>query len=190
MKPFVQNLAGGVAVIAAAALIGVVHNAVRGQSIPLVQKVEVVKTANHGDGGGDSASTGRTAATGEVTALPEGAVGVEQAKAMFDTGDAFIIDARPAGPFAEGHIPAAINVPYDRLPDYYEELTASVPIDARVVVYCTGPSCDFSDQLATELKIIGYTDIVVFTGGWEHWQAAGHPEETGDGDTTGESTND
>jgi rhodanese-related sulfurtransferase len=63
------------------------------------------------------------------------------------------------------------------LHEYYAELTATVPPDAKVVCYCWSPTCDFSDQLATELKIMGYTDVVVFTGGWEAWQDAGHPVE-------------
>ena len=28
---------------------------------------------------------------------------------------------------------------------------------------------------------MGYTDVAVFPGGWEEWQDAGHPGETGAG---------
>jgi len=175
MKHFVKDLAGGVVVIAAAVVIGVLHNAVRGQSIPLIQKVDVVRTANHGNGGEEE-----TSGTAVVTAaeLPEGAVTVDQVKALFDGGAVHIIDARAPEAFAEGHIPGAINVPYDRLPEYYEEFAATVPTDAKIICYCWSPTCDFSDQLATELKIMGYTDVAVFTGGWEDWQEAGHPVES------------
>lgn len=180
MKHFVRDLAGGVVVIAAAAVIGVLHNAVRGQSIPLIQKVDVVKTANHGNGGDDVAPGGTPDSPSE---RPEGTVTVEQVKALLDEGTVHIIDARGSEAFAQGHIPGAINVPYDRLPEYYEELTAAVPMDAKIICYCWSPTCDFSDQLATELKIMGYSDVTVFTGGWEHWQEAGNPVE---GDTTEE----
>jgi rhodanese-related sulfurtransferase len=176
MKHFVRDLAGGIAIIAAAVVIGVLHNAVRGQSIPLIQKVEVVKTANHGNGGEGATPGGSNESPAE---LPEGAVTVDQIKALFDGGDVYIIDARGPEGFAEGHIPGAINVPYDRLAEYYQDLTGSVPTDAKVICYCWSPTCDFSDQLATELKIMGYTDVAVFTGGWEHWQDAGHPVEGG-----------
>jgi len=175
MKQFAKNLAGGVVIIAAAAVIGIAHNAVRGQSIPLIQEVKPVQTVRHGNGG-DGAVEGEAVASAP-TGLPEGAVSVDQVKALFDAGEVYIIDARGAEAFEQGHIPGATNVPYDRLSEYYEDLTATVPTDAKVVCYCWSPTCDFSDQLATELKIMGYTDVAVFTGGWEDWQKAGHPEE-------------
>jgi len=173
MKQFAKNLAGGVVIIAAAAVIGIAHNAVRGQSIPLIQEVKPVQTVRQGTGG-DGAGENETSAS---TGLPEGAVSVDQVKALFDAGDVYIIDARAAEAFDQGHIPGATNVPYDRLSEYYEDLTAIVPSDAKVVCYCWSPTCDFSDQLATELKIMGYTDVAVFTGGLEDWQKAGHPVE-------------
>jgi rhodanese-related sulfurtransferase len=163
-------------IVATAAVIGVLHNAVRGGSVPLIQDVERVSTVQHGNGGDGPEQTGEIN-IGQPLELPEGAVTVEQVKAMIDNGSAYIIDARAPGPFAEGHIAGAINIPYDRLPEYYDRLTAEVPTDATVVCYCWSPTCDFSDQLATELKIMGYTEVVVFLGGWEHWQQAGYPAE-------------
>lgn len=174
MKHLLKNLAGGAAIIAAAALIGVAHNAVRGQSIPLIQKVQTVQTARHGTGGEDG--NGATAPA-EAAGVPEGALTIDQFKALLDGGEAYIIDARGVEAFEQGHIPGAVNVPYDRLPEFYEDLVATVPTDAKVVCYCWSPTCDFSDQLATELKIMGYTDVAVFTGGWEEWQEAGNPVE-------------
>ena len=88
------------------------------------------------------------------------------------------VDARSAAEYDTGHIPGAINVPIDRLSDYLNELTSMIDVDAEVVCYCNGPSCDFSDQLATELKFLGYTRVMVFTGGWEHWEAAGYEIES------------
>jgi len=170
MNNFIKNITGGVVIIIAATLIGVVHNAVRGQSIPLVQKVEKVQTARHN--GGDGADSGQ---------LAEGAVTVVQVKDLVDEGAVYVIDARAPAGYEEGHIPGAINIPYDRLPEYYQQITDTVPLDARIVCYCWSPTCDFSDQLATELKIMGYTDVAVFPGGWEEWQDAGHPGETGAG---------
>jgi rhodanese-related sulfurtransferase len=192
MKQFLSNLAGGVAIIAAAVTIGVVHNAVRGQSIPLVQHVQPVATAGNGGddpaggeaadtaGGGAADSAAGTAADSTSGSLPEGAVSLAQVRAMVDTGIGYILDARGPEAFEEGHIPGAINVPYDRLAEHYQDLTARVPLGAKVVCYCWSPTCDFSDQLATELRIMGYTNVKVFTGGWEHWQDSGLPEETGE----------
>jgi rhodanese-related sulfurtransferase len=173
MNRFVKDLTGGIVVIAVAAIVGIAHNAVRSQSVPLIQDVKPVSTVRHG---GASAATTVDGVENPAD-LPEGAVTAEQVKSMFDEGEVYIVDARGPGPFEEGHIPGAINIPYDRLPEYFEDLSSLVPIDARVVIYCWGPDCDFSDQLATELKIMGYADIFVFTGGWEHWHEAGYPGE-------------
>jgi rhodanese-related sulfurtransferase len=179
MKQLFADMAGGIAIIAVAAVIGVAYNAVRADSVPLIQRVQAVSTVSHdrpatatdGDEGG-------TISTPPASApLPEDAVSIDDVKAAVDAGTAVIIDARAQSVFAEGHIPTAINIPYDHLPEYYDMLLETVPLDARVICYCWGPSCDFSDQLATELRIIGYLDVVVFTGGWEHWQAAGYPVE-------------
>jgi rhodanese-related sulfurtransferase len=172
MNRFLKDIAGGVAIMTAAALVGIAHNAVRGQSVPLIQKVKPVSTARHGGGDVNTSTIDRVSAQ-----LPEGAVTAAEVKAMMDEGSTYLVDARGPEAFEEGHIPGAINIPYDRLPEYFEELSTHVPIDAAVVIYCWGPDCDFSDQLATELKIMGYAEVLVFTGGWEHWQEAGYPGE-------------
>lgn len=181
MNNFIRNIVGGIAIIVLAAGLGVAHNAVRGQSMPLIQRVAPVSTARQVDGEHQTES-----ARGEVEAatlsqqeIPEGSVTVERVKTLMDNGNAYIVDARSPEAFADGHIPGAINIPYDRLPQYYDGLTELVPIDATVVCYCWSITCDFSDQLATELKILGYTDVVVFTGGWEDWLNAGYDTETG-----------
>jgi rhodanese-related sulfurtransferase len=176
MKRFVRDLAGGVAIIAAAFVVGLLHNAVRGQSIPLIQDVQPVQTVRHGNGGDGDLKDNPVGSASQ--SLPDGAVSVDQVAALLEAGEAYVIDARGTEAYNEGHIPGSINVPYDRLSEYYGLVTATVPTDAKVICYCWSPTCDFSDQLATELKIMGYTDVTVFTGGWEHWQQAGHPVES------------
>jgi 3-mercaptopyruvate sulfurtransferase SseA len=58
-------------------------------------------------------------------------------------------------------------------------LNTEVPTDAQVVCYCRSVTCDFSDLLATEMKVIGYQSVSVFSGGWDEWTKAGYPTETG-----------
>lgn len=162
---FISDIFGGIGIMVVATLLGVTVNAVRPGGVPLIQKGAPVSTVQHG-AGADSAGT-ESAATG--------AVSLGEMKRIYDTGSAFIIDARSPTDYEAGRIPGAINIPYDRLPEYLDMLSSEVPMDAEVVVYCHGPSCDFSDQLATEMKILGYQNVRVFTGGWEHWTAAGYP---------------
>jgi rhodanese-related sulfurtransferase len=176
VKRFARDLAGGLVIIAAAAAIGILHNAVRGASVPLIQDVERVSTVQRVEGENETNPAG-SVEVGAPSDLPEGAVTAEQVKAMMDEGNAYVIDARAPSVYAEGHIAGAINIPYDRLPEYYDQLTSEVPTDATIICYCWSPTCDFSDQLATELKIMGYSHVVVFLGGWEHWQQAGYATE-------------
>ena len=180
MNKFIRDIVGGIVIIALATLVGVLHNAVRSQSMPLIQHVNSVSTARDGADPTQSSHGGAEAATPSQTGIPEGSVTVGQVKAMMDSGDVYIIDARLPEAFDDGHIPGAINIPYDRLPEYYDGLTELVPTDVTVICYCWSPTCDFSDQLATELKILGYTDVVVFTGGMEDWQNAGYKSESAD----------
>ena len=172
MNRFVKDLAGGLVVIVAAGVVGILVNTVRGDSVPLIQNIKPVSTAHNGAAGTDDPAG--------LSSVVEESIAVGQVKDLIDVGEVFIIDARSAAEYDTGHIPGAINIPIDRLPDYLDELTSMIDVDAEVVCYCNGPSCDFSDQLATELKFMGYTRVVVFTGGWEHWEAAGYEiENTG-----------
>jgi len=177
-----MQLVGGVILIIAASAVGVVQNQFRDRPLKLIQNTKAVSTVQHGETRPEPASAiEQKGASGEETSaeppLPEGAVSTEQVRALFDQENAYIIDARDPAAFAEGHIPGSINIPYDRLPDYLETLELEVPMDGQVVCYCWSPTCDFSDQLATELKILGYENIRVYTGGWEHWTEAGLPTE-------------
>lgn len=181
MRSIIGDLAGGVALIVVASAIGIAQNTVRSNPIPLIQKGAPVSTVQKHDERAAAESTKADTAAADTTAakkkapLPEGAVDLKEAKRIFDEGLAVIMDARSPSDFAEGHIPGAINIPYDQLPDYLDTLAEEVPKEQRVMCYCWSPTCDFSDQLATELKFMGYKDVVVFTGGWEEWTAAGYP---------------
>ena len=126
---------------------------------------------------GDTLIATDSVAADTTHALAEGAISLAEMKRLFDEGSVIILDARDASEYEQGHIPGAINIPYDRIPEYFDVLNSQVPTDAHVVVYCRSLTCDFSDQLATELKIIGYQNVSVFSGGWEQWTTAGYPIE-------------
>lgn len=167
MKSFFSEILGGIGIMLVATLVGVTVNAMRPGGIPLIQQGAPVSTVQH-------EAAPDTSATAPVAA---GAVSLAEMKRLYDAGTSYIIDARDPAEYDEGHIPGAINVPYDRLPEYLDMLSAEAPMDGDVIVYCRGPSCDFSDQLATELKILGYQHVRVFSGGWEQWSSAGYPVE-------------
>lgn len=175
------DFAGGLVIMAVAAIIAIAQNAVRSNPVKLIQDTAPVSTVRHDSdtAGGDAAGEPDRIKAGSDAELPEGAVSVEAARRLYDEGIAIFIDARSPDGYAEGHIPGAINIPYDQLPKYLDTLQSQVLKTDHIIAYCWSPTCDFSDQLATELKIMGYENVEVFTGGWDHWTAAGHPAEEG-----------
>jgi rhodanese-related sulfurtransferase len=208
MQSFARNILHGALLMAIALGIGLVHNSLRAHKIKLIPGIASrALPAEASRGPEDAASTqatGKTAAESEPEShteglaaagndeelpsgeeshgLPEGAITLRKAKDLFDSQEALFIDARSERAYSEGHIPDAINVPYDKLADYYDTLTANASQDQLIVCYCWSPTCDFSDNLARELLLMGYEKVLVFKGGWEEWQDHGYPVETSGGE--------
>ena len=117
----------------------------------------------------------------EAKALKEGIPLVTSAQVLgfLQAGTHLILDARPASDFESGHIPSARSVPYgfadEALMPVQPYLTPSGPI----VTYCSGKSCDESLLLTQYLRRQGFTNVVLCAGGFETWNAEGHPVERG-----------
>jgi rhodanese-related sulfurtransferase len=171
VKSFLSEIAGGLFVMVVATVVGVTVNGMRPGGVPLIPSGAPVSTVQHGESPA-AADTSRA-----DTTLAEGAISLQEMKRRFDAGTGYIIDARSPEEYAQGHIPGAINVPHDQIPQYLDSLNSQVPTDGEVTIYCRGPACDFSDLLATEMKMLGYTNVSVFSGGWEQWTLAGYPTE-------------
>jgi len=85
-----------------------------------------------------------------------------------------LIDARPtARRYDIGHIPGAINIPESQ----FDKHVGMLPQDknALVIFYCQGLKCDLSHKAAFKAEKLGYTNIKVYAGGIEDWQARGEP---------------
>jgi rhodanese-related sulfurtransferase len=96
-----------------------------------------------------------------------------------DAGAAVILDARDAEEYREGHVPGALNLPYDQAatdPAALERLGAS---GRPIITYCGGGQCEVSLSLAHELIGNGFTRVAVYMGGFPEWQEAGLPVQTG-----------
>ncbi|MFI7596564.1 ArsR/SmtB family transcription factor [Actinoplanes sp. NPDC049681] len=52
-------------------------------------------------------------------------------------GHVVAVDVRPAEEYAAGHIPGAVSIPLDQLPERLAEL----PADVEIVAYCRGANC-------------------------------------------------
>lgn len=103
----------------------------------------------------------------------------DEAEALFFAESALILDARTHDVFEEGHIQGALNVPVEELEGHLESLFADIPLDANIITYCDGESCNLSHELALALLDRGYGNARVLVNGWTVWQQRGLPVETG-----------
>ena len=83
-----------------------------------------------------------------------------------------VLDVRPANEFSAGHLPGAINIPYDQL----ERGLARLPKRREVVAYCRGPYCLMSFEAVMKLCERGWKARRLERG-FPEWKAAGLPVE-------------
>ncbi|HJT03608.1 MAG TPA: metalloregulator ArsR/SmtB family transcription factor [Pseudonocardiaceae bacterium] len=86
------------------------------------------------------------------------------------TGQVIVLDVRPATEYAAGHIPGAVSIPIDELPERLAEL----PPDLDIVAYCRGPYCVFAHDAVRVLTAHGRHARRLADGMLE-WRLAGHP---------------
>jgi rhodanese-related sulfurtransferase len=98
-------------------------------------------------------------------------------KKFFDAGAAVFIDARPKEEYDGGHIPGAVNLPYDEAVTDPARLESFDPEGKPIVVYCGGGTCELSMNLAWAMIQSGQKKLLVFIGGTPEWEAAGYPLE-------------
>lgn len=142
-----------------AALLGMTSNHFRTDGLPLV---------------GDWSTKGQLQAKGFGEEL---IVPLEEAEALYFSGQAVFLDARSDESFSQGHIAGARNLPWMEFENRAGEALADVPKDAEIITYCDGESCSLSKELALALLGNGYTRVRVLLNGWALWQQAGLPTE-------------
>ena len=101
----------------------------------------------------------------------------QQAKSLLSEGRAIAVDARLGADYTAGHIPGAINIPYDDLYQYSERLE-TLPKDKWIVNYCDGPPCDLGEMLAYELINMGFQKVAIYEQGFDEWKDS-EPVEKG-----------
>jgi len=106
-------------------------------------------------------------------------ISLDDAAARHQSRNVLFIDARDPEDFEYGHILGAINLPYDYVEDYWDEVVPRIPGDKELVIYCSGTECELSLFLGREMVAEGYEKIFVFYGGWREWEGAGLPIEKG-----------
>jgi rhodanese-related sulfurtransferase len=79
-----------------------------------------------------------------------------------------VLDVRPAGEHAAGHLPGAVSIPVQEL----RRRLAELPLDQEIVAYCRGPFCAFAYEAVAVLREEGFVARRL-EDGWPEWEAAG-----------------
>jgi rhodanese-related sulfurtransferase/DNA-binding transcriptional ArsR family regulator len=90
-----------------------------------------------------------------------------------DSGQATVIDVRPAEEYAAGHIPGAVSIPVEELADRLAEL----PLDQEIVAYCRGAYCVLAHDAVRLLTAHGRSARCLADGMLE-WRLADLPVAT------------
>ena len=84
-----------------------------------------------------------------------------------------ILDVRSAGEFGDGHVPGAVNVPFNQVSSRLADVPGAP--GEELIVYCGhGPRAYIA---AVSLRHAGERRVVYLRGHWSGWQSAGLPQE-------------
>lgn len=151
-----------------ATVIGIAAQSVLPNGIPL--KTEMITL-------GDDANA---VAIPSVSINPQGDaetasnVSLADAFTAFQNETTLFLDARSAEEYQAGHIANAINLPVSAFMDSLTFLENLDPSQA-IITYCDGEDCNASIDLAADLKMMGFTQVYFFFGGWLEWTEANYP---------------
>jgi 3-mercaptopyruvate sulfurtransferase SseA len=110
-----------------------------------------------------------TSAAGVPTLQPQ-----ELRNMIQNRADIVIVDAQVKGAYDVGHIPGAINFPWEENLKSTGNLTRTKP----VVIYCACGQDEKSTEMANQLMSkFGYRNVKVLKGGWLKWVELGYPQE-------------
>jgi rhodanese-related sulfurtransferase len=88
-----------------------------------------------------------------------------------------VLDSRSTESWNQGHVPGAIHLPTDLIPEQAEQLLdKAVP----VVTYCWGPGCNGAARAALALAELGF-QVKEMLGGFEYWVREGFEFEAWEG---------
>lgn len=83
--------------------------------------------------------------------------------------DELLIDVRDPSEYADGHVPGAMNIPVEALPERLDVVS-----NRPVVVMCGGRGR--AERAATLLAEMGHSDVAALDGGTLAWaQVTGRP---------------
>lgn len=154
------------AILTAAAIIGVIINSVRPDPLGLVYKSRAERLANVVD---ELSGPSRGLKVERKIAFTT----IDQLKALLKSGGVGVVDARPEIFYKFGHIPGAISLPRDNFRASFDgvEKQLNEQRSGQIVVYCSGEICEDSKLVAIALMDLGFENVSVYEGGWDEWSS-------------------
>ncbi|MFF0492140.1 rhodanese-like domain-containing protein [Nocardia sp. NPDC003482] len=93
-----------------------------------------------------------------------------------EAGSVTVIDALGAEYYAKAHLPGALNLVESDVETAAPQLLPNK--SAPIVTYCSNAACGNSQQVATKLEALGYTNVRKYREGIQDWTEAGLPIES------------
>ena len=91
---------------------------------------------------------------------------IDEVKALMAKHGVLLIDVRDPMSFAQGHVPGAINVPFDFLPDHAEDWKKE---KRQLVTYCACVNEGTAVRAAEDMTAFGVPNVKAMLGGWNEW---------------------
>ena len=102
---------------------------------------------------------------------------IETISAIIETESRLVIDARSKESFLQGRLPGAVSYPAERMDELIQDILMTIPPDQPILVYCSSIECTDAHTMAQQLIIMNYSDVKIFSGGFQAWEEAGQKIE-------------
>jgi rhodanese-related sulfurtransferase len=99
-------------------------------------------------------------------------IGIEKILELEANQEPYIlIEVLSPDSYAKGHLPHAINIPYEKIDEEAPKLDKS----KTIVTYCNGYTCSASTDAAKKFMELGFKKVYDFKMGKPGWEKAGLP---------------
>ncbi|MET9487673.1 rhodanese-like domain-containing protein [Nocardia sp. NPDC006630] len=93
-----------------------------------------------------------------------------------EAGSVIVLDALGGEYYAKAHLPGALALVEAEVESKAPQLLPDRT--AAIVTYCSNPACANSQNVATKLERLGYTNVRKYREGIQDWTEAGLPVES------------
>jgi hydroxyacylglutathione hydrolase len=120
----------------------------------------------------------RVAAAGDQDLHSVPRITIDEVKALIAKKQVIFVDVRDPVAFGAGHIPGAMNVPFDFIPNHVDDWKK----DKRLLVtYCACVNEGTAARAALDMNAFGVKNVKALLGGYNEWIKRGEKTEKSGG---------